>query len=103
MKKGTVQILSFVSGLTLAAVVVGVTLSKNKALCNEIENQVTSVLKTTRSMVEVYKSIATKSKKAAALVKNDPSNKTVLQEAAEKTVDQQVVSQWDAIESQISR
>lgn len=99
MKRSTVQVLSFMSGLTLAAVVIGVTLARSPSLRNEIENQVNSVLKTTRSLVNSYKSVASKSKTAVNLIKSDPE---VRAESASAEAEQQayeVNSQWDAVES----
>lgn len=101
MKKSTVQALSFLSGLTLAAVVIGVTLSKSPSLRTEIENQLNSVLKTTKKVVNSYKSVASKSKTAVGLIKNDPDlfddeyNEESLLQA------QEINDQWDAAEQAI--
>ena len=91
MKKATKQVLSFVSGLTLAAVVVGVAIGKSPSLQNEIENQLNSVLKTSRSLIDAYKKFATRSKVAVNLIKTDREAATG-NEAAEK-----IDSQWDAV------
>jgi len=103
MKKGTVQVISFLSGLTLAAVILGVTINRSEAIRNEIENQMNSVLKTTRSLVDAYKSIASKSKTAASFIKSDSGEKSTREEAAEEEARAQVSSQWDAVETQARR
>jgi len=98
MKKATVQVLSFLSGLTLAAVILGVTISKSESIRNEIENQISTVLKTTRSVVDAYKSIASKSKTAASFIKSDSKEKDLKSEAAEHEARAQIDGQWDAVE-----
>ena len=100
MKKATIQVISFVSGLTLAAVIIGVTITKNESIRNEIENQINSVLKTTRSLVDAYKSIASKSKTAANLIKSDTGEKNTRGATAEEEARVLINSQWDAVESQ---
>ena len=102
MKKSTAQTLSFLSGLTLASVIIGVTISKSPAVRNEIENQLKSVLKTTRSLVDAYKSIVFKSKTAASFIKTDAGEKTAAEEAAAADARVQTSNQWDAVEAQIS-
>lgn len=99
MKRSTVQILSFLSGLTLAAVVIGVTLSRNDSLRNEVESQINSVLKTTRTVVDSYKSVASKSKTAVSLIKNDPDILSASDEAEANQQAQEVSNQWDAVET----
>ncbi|MCL2528771.1 MAG: hypothetical protein FWE41_00295 [Coriobacteriia bacterium] len=100
MNKTTVQVISFVSGLTIAAVVLGVTISKNQNIRNEIESQISSVLKTTRSLVDSYKSLASKSKTAASLIKSDAGEKSARDEAAEEEAQAQIDIQWDNLEAQ---
>jgi len=100
MKKTTVKVISFLSGLTLAAVILTVTINNSPKIRNEIESQINSVLKTTRSLVDTYKSVASKSKSAASLLKGDKGEKTLSEEAAEKEANALVDSQWDAIERQ---
>lgn len=99
MKKSTVQTLSFLSGLTLAAVVIGVTLNKSPSLRNEIETQINSVLKTTRALVNSYKSVASKSKTAVSLIKNDPDILSANDETEVTQQTQEIKSQWDAVEN----
>lgn len=99
MKKGTVQILSFVGGVTLAAVVVGVTLSKNSKIRGEIESQINSVLKTTRLVVDAYKNVASKSKAAANLITNDPTQRMASEEEAISQQQAQTSREWDAVEA----
>ncbi|MDR1358682.1 MAG: hypothetical protein LBJ48_04950 [Coriobacteriales bacterium] len=99
MKKATVQALSFVSGLTLAVVVVGVTISKSPSLRGEVENQIRTVLKTTRTLVDAYKNLASKSKIAVNLIKNEPGEATATEEAAAAHQNTQTNSQWDAVEA----
>lgn len=101
MKKSTVQTLSFLSGLTLAAVVIGVTLNKSPSLRNEIETQINSVLKTTRALVNSYKSVASKSKTAVSLIKNDPDILSVNDETEVTQQTQEIKSQWDAVENSL--
>ena len=102
MKKTTVQVISFVSGLTAAAVVLGITISKNEKIRNEIENQINSVLKTTRSLVDAYKSLASKSTTAASFIKSDAGEKNSKDDAAEEEAKAQIDIQWDTIEAQES-
>lgn len=99
MKKGTVQALSFLSGLTLAAVVIGITLSKSPGLRNEIESQIDSILKTTRSLVNTYKGVASKSKTAVNMIKKNPEGVAadVAAEAAQQAADAN--NEWDVLES----
>ncbi|MDR1088412.1 MAG: hypothetical protein LBL23_03995 [Coriobacteriales bacterium] len=99
MKKSTVQVLSFVSGLTLAVVVVGITISKSASLRSEIEDQIRSVLKTTRTLVDTYKNLASKSKTAVKLIKNEPGETTATDEAAAAQQNAHTNSQWDAAEA----
>ena len=102
MKKGTAQVLSFVSGLTIAAVVIGITLSRSPRLRGEIENQVNGVLNTTRSVVDAYKSVASKSKAVANLITNDPIQKTASEEAAASKQTEQINNDWDFVEDRSS-
>ncbi len=101
MKKGTLQVLSFLGGLTLAAVTISVVLSKNPTLRKEIENQVTSVVKTTRSLVDAYKNIASKSQTVAGFIKSDAGEKSASTKAAEAEESKQVSTQWDTVETQM--
>ena len=103
MKKSTIQILSFVSGLTLAAVVVGVTISKSPGIRAEIEKQANSVLKTTRSLVDAYKSIAGKSKSAASLISNDAGDKSAKETSGPSVEQARADSQWDAVEAKLEK
>ena len=103
MKKGTVQVVSFLSGLTLAAVILGVTINKSSTIRNEIESQITSVLKTTRLMVDAYRSIASKSKAAATIIKGEPGEKTKREETAEVEAKEQANNQWNSVEAQAGR
>ena len=100
MKKSTKQALSFLSGLTLAAVVIGVTINNNPAIRKEIESQFESVLKTTRSLVDAYKSLASKSKTAATFIKSKPGEKTADEEAVQAEASAQLNNQWDAVGGQ---
>ena len=102
MKNTTVRVISFVSGLTIAAVVLGITISKNQKIRNEIESQINSVLKTTRSLVDAYKSLGSKSKTAASFIKSDSGEKNVKGDAAEEEVKAQIDIQWDAVEAPVS-
>lgn len=99
MKKETVQVLSFLSGLTLAAVVIGVVLSKSPSLLSEIESQADSVLKTTRSLVNTYKGLATKSKTAVNMIKKDPEMLSANEESEALRHASATNSQWDILES----
>jgi hypothetical protein len=102
MKKRTVQTLSFISGLTLAAVVVGVTLSKSPGLRGEIEHQINSVLKSTRTLVNAYKSVVSKSKVAVNLVKNDVDPQgSGGEETARQTAE--LDNQWNAAEARVAQ
>ena len=100
MKKGTIQVISFISGLTLTAVVVGVTISKSPSIRKEIESQLNSCLKATRALADTYKSVASKTKSAVNLIKKDAGEKTEKETAAEEEVREQVSSQWNAVEAQ---
>ena len=100
MKKTTIQVISFISGLTLAAVIIGVTITKNQAIRNEIENQINSVLKTTRNVVDAYKSIASKSTAAASFIKSDTGEKNTKKEAAEEETRAKLNKLWSAVETQ---
>lgn len=100
MKRGTIQVLSFISGLTLAAVVIGVTLSKSPSLRNEVESQAKSVLKTTRTLVDSYKSVVSKSKMAVNLVKNDPKDTALNKDSEAERQSADLENQWDAVEAQ---
>lgn len=102
MRRGTVKVLSFMSGLVLAAVVIGTTINKSPALRSEIENQINTVLKTTRSLIDAYKSIGSKSKAAVGLIKNEPGGRTAGEEAAAVEQAAQIEEQWDAVESSTS-
>ena len=102
MKKSTMQLMSFVSGLTLAAVVIGVTLSKSPALRGEIESQLNTILKTTRVVVDSYKRVATKSKSAANLIRNDADVMTEREEAEINKHAKETNSMWDAMEANAS-
>lgn len=102
MKKGTVQVLSFVSGLTLAAVVIGVTISKSPALRGEIESQLSSVLRTTRGVVDAYKSLGSKSKAAINLVRPDSGAKTAEEKMAEAEQNARVNQLWEEVEEGLS-
>ena len=96
MKKSTIQVLSFLSGLTLAAVVVGVTIAKSATLRSEIENQLNSCLKTTRTLVDAYKSVTAKSKTAVNLIKKDTGESPETEEAVAEQV-AKINDQWDAL------
>jgi len=102
MKKSTIQVLSFVSGLTIAAVVIGVTISKSPSLQAEIEHQVNSCLKATRSLVDIYKSLVSKSKTATSLIKTESGESIESEEAAAEQASQ-VNDQWDAVEEVVAQ
>lgn len=99
MKKSTMQILSFLSGLTLAAVVIGVTLSKSPSLRGEVENQLNTVLKTTRVVVDSYKSVASKSKTAVGFIRSDAEVMTEQAVAEAEQHKQDINSQWESVEA----
>ena len=103
MKNSTVQVLSFISGLTLAPVVIGVTISKSPGLKNEIESQLNTILKTTRALVDAYKSVASKSKTAVSLIKNDAGDMTPEQQSAAEEQKKHIDSQWDVAEAEIAQ
>ena len=100
MKKSTLRAISFISGLTLTAVVVGVTISKNPKIRSEIENQINSCLKATRTMVDAFAGIARKTKTATSLIKGDSGGKTPREAAAEAEVKRHINNQWDTVEAQ---
>ncbi|MDR2035827.1 MAG: hypothetical protein LBP91_04045 [Coriobacteriales bacterium] len=102
MKKSTIQALSFLSGLTLAAVIIGITVNRSATLRTELEHQMSSVLKTTGSLVDAYKSLAHKSKTAATLIQTDSGEKTAKEQADEAAEQAQISSQWDAVEKELS-
>ena len=99
MNKNTIQVLSFVSGLTLASVVIGVTLCKSDTLRNEIENQLSTVLKTTKSLVNAYKGLASKSKTAATFIRGESAETTRGESGATSEHKDKLGSKWDAIEA----
>ncbi|MCL2807850.1 MAG: hypothetical protein FWD27_06820 [Coriobacteriia bacterium] len=101
MKKSTAKVLSFIGGMVLASVVIGVTISKSPTIRNEIEGQINSVLKTTKTMVESYKTAATKTKTAIDLIKGSSEEKQARDLVAEKREAEQISDQWDAIERQV--
>jgi len=95
MKKNTIKALSFLSGLSLAVVVVGITIYNSPAIKNEIESQIGTVLKATRALVDAYSNFSAKSKAATNFMKTDNTNKTAATEADEQAARQQTNSQWD--------
>lgn len=103
MKKNTIKVLSFLGGLSIAAVVVGVTIYNNPSIKNEIENQLTTVLKATRALVDAYNNLSSKSRVATSFIKTDSSDKAPDAEAKEQEARVQANSQWDEVELQIER
>ncbi len=101
MKKPTVRILSFTAGLALAAVVIGVALTKNPALRREVDNQVASVLKATRSLTDTYKNAASKAKAASSLIKKEPEDRAAADAVAAAREEEKLAAQWDAVEKQL--
>jgi len=100
MEKNTVQLISFLSGLTITAVVIGVTISKSPKIRGEIESQLNTCLKATRTMSDAYKNLAFRSRTASSFITNDAGEKTPREEAAETEAAERANSQWDTVEAQ---
>jgi hypothetical protein len=96
MNKNTAQALSFISGLTIAAVAVGVTVSKNRAIRTEIETQLNNVLSITKPLLFAIKGVAVSAGKAGNIA-NSAADKTANQ--APNAEEIELNSQWDKARS----
>jgi hypothetical protein len=96
MKKNTIQVLSFLSGLTIAAVAVGVTVSKNQSIRNEIENQLNNILGITKPLLSTLKGfIANANNANSAYIKADAQGATAVPDLPAGDLS----AQWEQIES----
>ncbi|MDR3052290.1 MAG: hypothetical protein LBU48_00310 [Coriobacteriales bacterium] len=98
--KKTTKILSFVGGLLIFSVIVGVAVNNNESIKKEVERQITGFLGTSKKLLGCYEGVTQKLSEVSRLLKNDNANHNLIEEnepALKNEADSTYDRLWESI------